>query len=385
MSGIDNDFYGRKPYVWFIGVVERANEQDNDPLEIGRVRVRIIGHHSRDKSLVPTESLPWAQVVHSPNSQFSTSVIKPGLWVTGFFSDGELAQTPIITGIFSGVDTEQLNNADDAKPLSHVEGRAIGQPDLANRLSRGVYEKTGVSNTNKNLTGVCDVLVVSKINTAFQLHKQEIMLAIRKVMNAITMALGSDPTGFYSTIMSFLKKIKEYLKLIQYYIKKIKLLLKYVFAVIKLIQAIIAFIASLPGRIAKFIMDCVRKALSAVMNGVSGIISGATGEISSSLSGGLNSFGELASEFNSVMGEVQTTTSAISNLGNIDNYPTDQEESDAIDKLYNADSVEGVTAAFSGVENVMSKKINEVTESFKADMKSVERPVNIDPDTLEPT
>ena len=58
-SGINN-YMGRDGFIWFIDVVEDRN----DPLELGRVRVRCLGYHTDDLSAIPTSSLPWAHVMH---------------------------------------------------------------------------------------------------------------------------------------------------------------------------------------------------------------------------------------------------------------------------------------------------------------------------------
>ena len=43
----------------FVGVVENRN----DPAQLGRVQVRIIGIHDSNLNLLPTKDLPWALVV----------------------------------------------------------------------------------------------------------------------------------------------------------------------------------------------------------------------------------------------------------------------------------------------------------------------------------
>ena len=43
-------------FVWFLGVVEDRN----DPIQLGRVRVRCFGFHTDDKDKIPTNMLPWA-------------------------------------------------------------------------------------------------------------------------------------------------------------------------------------------------------------------------------------------------------------------------------------------------------------------------------------
>ena len=48
------DFLGYN-FVWFIGEVEDRN----DPLRLGRVKVRCFGWHTTDKAVLPSENLPW--------------------------------------------------------------------------------------------------------------------------------------------------------------------------------------------------------------------------------------------------------------------------------------------------------------------------------------
>ena len=54
------NFMGMDGFIWFTGVVEDRN----DPSKLGRVRVRCVGHHTDDKSKIPTADLPWAHIMH---------------------------------------------------------------------------------------------------------------------------------------------------------------------------------------------------------------------------------------------------------------------------------------------------------------------------------
>lgn len=98
------NFIGRGSFTWFIGVVEDRN----DPVQLGRVRVRCFGYHTDDKGQIPTESLPWAIPVNPVQSASVSGVgVSPtglveGSWVVGFFIDGERAQEPMILGSIYG-------------------------------------------------------------------------------------------------------------------------------------------------------------------------------------------------------------------------------------------------------------------------------------------
>jgi len=89
---------------YFMGIVEdRA-----DPKGMGRVRIRIFGDHIADKTKIPTESLPWAQVIMPVTSascagigQSATGIVE-GSWVVGFYLDGPSKQQPLIMGTMPG-------------------------------------------------------------------------------------------------------------------------------------------------------------------------------------------------------------------------------------------------------------------------------------------
>ena len=82
-----NSFYGDNTR-WFIGVVE---DNMNDPLKLGRVRVRAFGVHSPFIDQVPTDDLPWATIMVSATEGGISGIgrspngIQQGAWVFGLF------------------------------------------------------------------------------------------------------------------------------------------------------------------------------------------------------------------------------------------------------------------------------------------------------------
>ncbi len=87
-------------FHWFTGVVEDIQ----DPKEMGRIRVRCYGFHTKNKEDLPTESLPWASpmlpVTSASMTELGTSAtgLLKGSWVIGFFRDGSNGQDPIVMG-----------------------------------------------------------------------------------------------------------------------------------------------------------------------------------------------------------------------------------------------------------------------------------------------
>jgi len=103
----------------FLGVVEDRN----DPEQVGRVRVRIFGDHTEDKTQIPTESLPWAQVMMPVTSASlagigdSATGIVQGSWVVGFYLDGTDKQQPLIIGTVPGITSPGNNSFGFSDPL----------------------------------------------------------------------------------------------------------------------------------------------------------------------------------------------------------------------------------------------------------------------------
>ena len=110
-----------KGFQFFFGVVEDRN----DPLQLGRVRIRAFGIHTDDKADIPTDTLPWASPVmpftSASISGIGTSPTGPveGTWVFGFFADGKQMQMPMILGTL------------------------IGEPDSIPKTAEGFYDPEG--------------------------------------------------------------------------------------------------------------------------------------------------------------------------------------------------------------------------------------------------
>jgi len=131
------DFMGKDGFSWFVGVVEDRN----DPAQLGRVRVRVLGRHSEDLTQVKTTDLPWAHVMHpvtDPSMQglgHTPSFLTQGSWVVGFFRDTE-AQQPVIMGSLPGAPS---NTSDPTKGFSDPRGEDAFEPTFQGDPSYGPY------------------------------------------------------------------------------------------------------------------------------------------------------------------------------------------------------------------------------------------------------
>ena len=93
----------------YYGVIESRQ----DPKQLGRVRVRVLGIHTEDKVQLPTADLPWATVLShdGANSGLGTtpSFFVEGTWVlVGFFDDH--MQEPYIIGGLPGIPNSKSGN-----------------------------------------------------------------------------------------------------------------------------------------------------------------------------------------------------------------------------------------------------------------------------------
>jgi hypothetical protein len=119
------DFMGTEGFVWFYGVVENRK----DPLFLGRVKVRCIGFHTDDKTLIPTGDLPWADIIQPVTSAAISGIgttptgLVEGTHVFGFFRDGREAQEPVVLGTSGGIPEN------------------IANPDRGFNDSRSIYER----------------------------------------------------------------------------------------------------------------------------------------------------------------------------------------------------------------------------------------------------
>lgn len=113
-SLINPNFIGKDSFRWFTGIVTKYKNTENGY----RAKVRIIGHHPDQSSIVKDEDLPWAHVLVPLN--FGSGEGGAGLsfnnqgseTVVGFFLDGEDGQQPVIIGsLFSGASIEHTNTS----------------------------------------------------------------------------------------------------------------------------------------------------------------------------------------------------------------------------------------------------------------------------------
>lgn len=149
---------GLDGFHWWQGVVEEIM----DPLELGRVQVRLYGIHSAEKipddatgQGIPTSELPWAEISNGVNSASTSGVghsptgIVKGTHAWGFSRDGRDYTNLVLVGTLLGIPL----NSSGSKGFEDPDGvypKITGESDLS-RLARGNISDTWVERHSKSV------------------------------------------------------------------------------------------------------------------------------------------------------------------------------------------------------------------------------------------
>lgn len=131
---------GKSGFTWWFGIVEDVD----DPLQLGRVRVRCYNFHTLNTAELPTDDLPWAHVIMPVTSAsyqgkgWSPTFLRVDSTVFGFFADGTLAQQPIVMGTLPGIPQTNPNEVDASNINEEMHD--------VNKLARGINKLTDVKN-----------------------------------------------------------------------------------------------------------------------------------------------------------------------------------------------------------------------------------------------
>lgn len=157
-------------FKWHFGVVEDRN----DPLKLGRLRVRWQGVHTEKLDKIPTKKLPWATPINPINSSMTSGIGGPatgiveGTWVIGFFADEDSYHKPFVMGSIAGMPEEPADpsvgfyDPNAVYPRTDKDGyNVLDESDLP-RLARGKDNaETHASLIQKRETIVKDIPLAS--------------------------------------------------------------------------------------------------------------------------------------------------------------------------------------------------------------------------------
>ena len=244
-------------------------EDYDDPLKTGRLRVRIYGFHNANKTILPTECLPWAMVALPVNGSTTTTGPKVGDWVIGFFFDKESAQLPVVTHVLPGINTVVVKQPVGAPrmPAGQIYDRP-GQPSLP-PLGRGVVQFTAIDTSNRSRAHVCDItLEVDQTVGAIKNFFNVIAKNARDIFNYVIQLLNLDPTGQFKYIAEKAKEVVRFIKDINRYLKEVKDAINYYITIANKIRAMIDYILNLPAKFAAMFKDCISRLYKILSAGI---------------------------------------------------------------------------------------------------------------------
>jgi predicted chitinase len=113
-------------------------ENRKDPLKLGRCQVRVVGVHTHDKTVLPTEDLPWAYPMQPITSAAMSGIgsapvgVVEGTWVVVMFRDDDMQQ-PIILGTIGGIPQSESKSVDqdedDSISIDSISGKKEQTPN----------------------------------------------------------------------------------------------------------------------------------------------------------------------------------------------------------------------------------------------------------------
>jgi hypothetical protein len=124
-----------------------------------RYKVRIIGLHDQGETEIPSDQLPWAQVMYPVTAgggqagASQTPNLRQGNMVFGFFLDGQEQQVPVIMGVLG-------NNAQTSLATKIGDGKVTNtQPGS---LATSGFAEPADGNTDPNIRVPDEALVINK-------------------------------------------------------------------------------------------------------------------------------------------------------------------------------------------------------------------------------
>ena len=283
-------------------------EDYDDPLENGRLRVRIFGYHNPDKIVLPTHCLPWAMVGLPVNASRPSNAPSLGDWVVGFFLDGESAQFPVVTHVLPGINTVLVKQpANSPKPPAGVVYNRAGEPTTP-LLGRGIVQYTAIDISNRNRAHICDISYeVDQTVTTLKIVFGPLFDIARAAINLVIAGSCLDPTGFVKMALDIARQVIQITKEITSALKEIQKTLDEWTKVAKYVAAMITYIRSLPEQAAIFFRDCISKLVAILKRGIQDLFAELAGDV-----GG--DFGEIVGVINDGVEAVTDLTKTTAKL-----------------------------------------------------------------------
>lgn len=211
----------------YFGIVEDRD----DPLKLGRCRVRVAGLHTHDTSILPTTDLPWAMIVQPITGSINTAGLAPieGTQVIVSFMDSD-CQIPVVFGVVPSIPQTKLvyiNEQDGGAILKDCltpQGRQIPTNFVdATGLTSSTVTTPNQDNTTLNNTitqGISNAdqsksAVVESLAQNSQIDSDTVTTAYDQISNS----LGNSIKSSKDNLQTLLNEIGDRAKAEQGFIK----------------------------------------------------------------------------------------------------------------------------------------------------------------------
>lgn len=211
----------------YFGIVEDRD----DPLKLGRCRVRVAGLHTHDTSILPTTDLPWAMIVQPITGSINTAGLAPieGTQVIVSFMDSD-CQIPVVFGVVPSIPQTKLvyiNEQDGGTILKDCltpQGRQIPTNFVdATGLTSSTVTTPNQDNTTLNNTitqGISNAdqsksAVVESLAQNSQIDSETVTTAY----DQISSSLGNSIKSSKDNLQTLLNEIGDRAKAEQRFIK----------------------------------------------------------------------------------------------------------------------------------------------------------------------
>lgn len=211
----------------YFGIVEDRD----DPLKLGRCRVRVAGLHTHDTSILPTTDLPWAMIVQPITGSINTAGLAPieGTQVIVSFMDSD-CQIPVVFGVVPSIPQTKLvyiNEQDGGAILKDCltpQGRQIPTNFVdATGLTSSTVTTPNQDNTTLNNTiiqGISNAdqsksAVVESLAQNSQIDSETVTTAYDQISNS----LGNSIKSSKDNLQTLLNEIGDRTKAEQGFIK----------------------------------------------------------------------------------------------------------------------------------------------------------------------
>ena len=210
-------------FMWWVGqIADDSVWRDNNltgkyenkdaPTGWGRrYKVRIIGLHDQGENEIPSDQLPWAQIMYPVTagggqaSSGQTSNLRQGMMVFGFFLDGQDQQIPVIMGVMgNNSQTPLATTTGDSRVTAKIPGTLATSGHASGAVAKSEQTKDGPPDTG---------LTTTKPKTPQQSQQEALLAKLKREPEATginpTVALKNSPPTYTDDLSQYIGAEQE--------------------------------------------------------------------------------------------------------------------------------------------------------------------------------